>query len=55
MRPQFVIIAGPNGASKSVFGHFHVPENTPVFNGDLVFAELMIQYPQIEVERLAGV
>jgi predicted ABC-type ATPase len=54
MKPQFIIICGPNGSGKSVFGHFHVPNGTPIFNGDLVFAELKIQYSHIEPERLAG-
>jgi len=54
MKPQFIIISGPNGAGKSVLGHRHVPEGTPIFNGDLVFAELIRQYPHIEPDRLSG-
>ncbi|MFI5137160.1 MAG: hypothetical protein ACHQIM_04980, partial [Sphingobacteriales bacterium] len=54
MNPQFLIIAGPNGAGKSIYGHFHVPRGISIFNGDLVFAELKQQYPNIEPDRLAG-
>lgn len=54
MKPQFIILCGPNGAGKSIFGRLHVPEDTPIFNGDLVFAELIRQHPHIEADRLSG-
>lgn len=50
-KPQFIIISGPNGAGKSIFGRLHVPEGTPIFNGDLVFAELIRQHPHIDADR----
>jgi predicted ABC-type ATPase len=54
MKPQFFIIAGPNGAGKSTYGHFHVAADTRIFNGDLVFAELTRQHPNIPPEELVG-
>lgn len=54
MKPQFFILAGPNGAGKSTYGHEHVPKGTPIFNGDLVYAELLQKYPDYDPEKLKG-
>ncbi|MDX3915620.1 MAG: zeta toxin family protein [Pseudosphingobacterium sp.] len=54
MKPQFFILAGPNGAGKSTYGHEHVPKNTHIFNGDLVYAELLQKYPDYDPEKLKG-
>jgi len=54
MKPKFFILAGPNGAGKSSYGRLRVPLSIPIFDGDLVFAELQQQYPHIEAERLSG-
>jgi len=54
MRPQFFILAGPNGAGKSTYGHEHVPKDTIIFNGDLVYAELLQKYPDYDPEKLKG-
>lgn len=54
MKPQFFILAGPNGAGKSTYGHEHVPEGTHIFNGDLVYAELLRKYPDYDPEKLKG-
>ncbi len=52
--PEFYIIAGPNGAGKSTHGHLFVPPSVDIFNGDLVFADLIRRYPDIEPIRLQG-
>lgn len=54
MKPQFFILAGPNGAGKSTYGHEHVPKGTHIFNGDLVYAELLQKYPNYDPEKLKG-
>ena len=54
MKPQFFILAGPNGAGKSTYGHEHVPKGTYIFNGDLVYAELLQKYPDYDPEKLKG-
>ncbi|WP_257668724.1 zeta toxin family protein [Parapedobacter tibetensis] len=54
MKPQFFILAGPNGAGKSTYGHEHVPKGTHIFNGDLVYAELLQKYPDYDPEKLKG-
>lgn len=54
MTPEFFVIAGPNGAGKTTYGPRLVPAGVPIFNGDLVFAELVKQYPHIDPERLKG-
>ena len=54
MKPQFFILAGPNGAGKSTYGHEHVLEGTHIFNGDLVYAELLQRYPDYDPEKLKG-
>lgn len=54
MKPQFFILAGPNGAGKSTYGHEHVPRGTHMFNGDLVYAQLIEQYPDYDPEKLKG-
>src|ERR1700709_1043652 len=54
IKPQFTILAGPNGAGKSTYGHLYISPTTPMFNGDLVFAELVKQYPHIQPESLGG-
>jgi predicted ABC-type ATPase len=53
-KPNFTIIAGPNGAGKSTNRHIFVPISTPIFNGDLVLADLIKKYPSIEPLRLHG-
>ena len=53
-QPEFFIIAGPNGAGKSTFGQAFVSKSLTIFNGDLVFADLVRRYPQIEPVRLQG-
>jgi predicted ABC-type ATPase len=52
--PRFTIIAGPNGAGKSTVGHLFLPKDVVIFNGDLVFAELIRRNPHIDPQRLAG-
>ena len=52
--PEFFILAGPNGAGKSTNGHSLVSPSLPIFNGDLVFAELIKRYPDTEPARLQG-
>jgi predicted ABC-type ATPase len=52
--PRFFIVAGPNGAGKSTLGQAFVPQGVSIFNGDLVFAELCVQHPDIAPERLKG-
>ncbi len=52
--PDFFIIAGPNGAGKSTYAQQFIPSSVAIFNGDLVFAELISKYPQIEPIRLQG-
>lgn len=52
--PRFFIVAGPNGAGKSTHGQAFIPPGVSVFNGDLVFAELCTQHPDIAPERLKG-
>ncbi|WP_028296885.1 zeta toxin family protein [Olivibacter sitiensis] len=54
MKPQFFILAGPNGAGKSTYGHEHIPKGTHIFNGDLVYAELLQKYPDYDPEKLKG-
>jgi predicted ABC-type ATPase len=51
---QFFVIAGPNGAGKTAFGKLFVPSELVIFNGDLVFADLVKQYPNVHPERLKG-
>lgn len=51
---RFFIIAGPNGAGKTSFGQAFVPRDVPIFNGDLVFEELIKRYPLVDPERLKG-
>lgn len=52
--PRFYIVAGPNGAGKTTLGHAFLPPDVSIFNGDLVFAELCSQHPDIAPERLKG-
>jgi predicted ABC-type ATPase len=54
MRPELFILAGPNGAGKSTYGHMHVPAGTFLFNGDLVYAELLKRYPNYDPIKLQG-
>lgn len=54
MKPQFFILAGPNGAGKSTYGREHVPPGTHIFDGDLVYAELLQRYPNYDPEKLKG-
>ena len=54
MKPQFFILAGPNGAGKSTYGHEHLPKGIHIFNGDLVYAELLQKYPDYDPEKLKG-
>lgn len=54
MKPQFFILAGPNGAGKSTYGREHVPSGTHIFDGDLVYAELLQRYPHYDPEKLKG-
>ena len=54
MKPQFFIFAGPNGAGKSTYGQEFVPKGTYIFNGDLIYAELLDQYPHYDPEKLKG-
>lgn len=54
MKPQFFILAGPNGAGKSTYGQEHVPPGTHIFDGDLVYAELLQKYPHYDPEKLKG-
>lgn len=51
---RFFVLAGPNGAGKTTFGLSFIPANIAVFNGDDVFAKLVLQFPDIEPERLKG-
>jgi predicted ABC-type ATPase len=51
---RFFIIAGPNGAGKTAFGSLFVPSNVSIFNGDLIFADLVRKYPHIDPEKLKG-
>src|SRR5260370_39174767 len=44
----------PNGAGKSTNGPLFVPKSLLIFNGDLVFGDLVKRYPHIEPERLQG-
>lgn len=53
-KPEFFILAGPNGAGKSVNGRLFVPPSVPIFNGDLVFADLATKYPQLKPEQIGG-
>jgi|GEM_PF-1078177 len=53
-RPRFFIVAGPNGAGKSTLGHAFVPSGVSIFNGDLVFEELIKLHPNLPPERLKG-
>jgi predicted ABC-type ATPase len=50
----FFIIAGPNGAGKTAFGSLFVPSDVAIFNGDLIFADLVRKYPHIDPEKLKG-
>lgn len=52
--PDFFILAGPNGAGKSTHTRRFIPASISVFNGDLVFADLVNKYPHIEPIRLQG-
>lgn len=54
MKPQFFIIAGPNGAGKSTYVQDFVPEGTFIFNGDLVYADLLKRYPDYDPIKLSG-
>lgn len=54
MNPELFVIAGPNGAGKTTYGRAFVPEGVTIFNGDLVFANLVKQYPHVDLERLKG-
>lgn len=54
MKPQFFVIAGPNGAGKSTYAHLHLSLGTHIFNGDLVFAELLKRYPNYDPQKLMG-
>ncbi len=53
-KPEFYVIAGPNGAGKSTNGYLFVPPSVNIFNGDLVFADLVKRYPDIDPIRLQG-
>lgn len=52
--PEFFIIAGPNGAGKSTNGSEFVPKSLGIFNGDRIFADLQLRYPNIRPEQLQG-
>lgn len=54
MKPQFFIIAGPNGAGKSTYVRDFVPGGTFIFNGDLVYADLLKRYPGYDPGLLGG-
>jgi predicted ABC-type ATPase len=52
--PTFTVVAGPNGAGKSTYGHLFVPLSVAIFNGDLVFADLVRRYPAVDPQKLIG-
>ena len=54
MKPQFYILAGPNGAGKSTHSIDFIPKETFYFNGDEVYAALLLQHPEYDPEKLKG-
>ena len=53
-RSEFTIVAGANGTGKSSIGELYLYDNPHFYNGDIVFAEMKKQYPDLTVEQLSG-